>query len=86
MNDTVTQPLLMLLRPRLELFGISDSELDSGFDMVKSGLLNSLEFVELVTGLEKRFGIEVDFEAALDKGDFTTVGGLVRTIQTHLHG
>ena len=85
MNNEIRQQLINHLRPRLERFGIAEGELTAGFDLVKSGFVNSLEFVELVTGLEKHFGIEVDFESAIDKGDFTTFGGLARTIEKHLN-
>jgi acyl carrier protein len=86
MNNEIRQQLISHLHTKLERFGIGEGELTTGFDLVKSGLVNSLEFVELVTGLEKHFGIEVDFEAALDAGDFTTFGGLANTLEKYLNG
>lgn len=86
MNSEIRQQLVSHLHNKLDRFGIGESELTADFDLVKSGLVNSLEFVELVTGLEKHFGIEVDFEAALDAGGFTTFGGLANTLEKHLNG
>lgn len=86
MHKEIQSRLIQLLQPKLERFQISESELTAGFDLVKSGFVNSLEFVELVTGLEKHFGIEISFEDALEKGDFTTFGGLLRTIEKYYHG
>jgi acyl carrier protein len=73
--------LLERLASRLELFDISSSEISDDFDLVQSGLVNSMEFVELVAGLEEDFGVEIDYEKALEKDDFTTVGGIVRNFE-----
>ena len=75
-----------MIKPKLERLGISENELTSGFDLVKSGFVNSLEFVELITRMEKHFKIELDFESALELGDFTTFSGLVRTFEKKLNG
>jgi acyl carrier protein len=79
MNNEIRKQLLGLLQERLERIGIRESEPGAQFDLVKTGLLNSLEFVDLVATLEKMNGIEIDFEKALAAGDFTTIGGIVRT-------
>jgi len=86
MNEEIRRQLTDHLQPRLERYGITPGELTGHFDLVKSGLVNSLEFVELITAMEKRLGIEVDFDAALDAGDFTTFGGLIRTLENSQHG
>jgi acyl carrier protein len=86
MNVEIRDELIRMLRPRMERFGVREHELTSGFDLVKSGFVNSLEFVELVTGIEKRFHLEIDFEKALDSGEFTTFGGVIRAIEKHLNG
>ena len=85
MNKEIKKELIRILKPRLERFGIGAKELTPGFDLVKSGFVNSLEFVEIITRLEKRFQVEVDFEKAIDTGDFGTFGGVVRTIENHLN-
>jgi len=77
-----TRKLVMeLIEDKLKRLDIRENELGDGFDLVKSGLLNSLEFVDLVASLEKLNEHEIDFEAALDSGEFTTVGGLTRAFK-----
>jgi acyl carrier protein len=76
-NDT-RQQLMDLLKDKLQRLGIRENELGDGFDLVKSGLLNSLEFVDMVASLEKMNQFEIDFEEGLNSGELTTVGGLIR--------
>jgi acyl carrier protein len=80
--ETDTRKLLMdLLQEKLHRLDIHESQLGGSFDLVKSGLLNSLEFVDLVATLEKNLGLEIDFEKALNSGDFTTVNGIVKVFK-----
>jgi acyl carrier protein len=78
MESEIRKQIIQLLKDKLQRLTIRDSELGDNFDLVKSGLLNSLEFVDLVASLEKSNQLEIDFEKALEKGDFTTIGGLIR--------
>jgi acyl carrier protein len=78
MENNIKKQLFILLEDKLRRLSIRDNELGDNFDLVKSGLLNSLEFVDMVASLEKAFGTEIDFEQALDAGDLTTMGGLIR--------
>ncbi len=76
MENEIRKRILEMISGKLQRFSIKESEIGNNFDLVKSGLLNSMEFVDLVASLEKWKGTEIDFEAALDAGNFTTVGGL----------
>jgi acyl carrier protein len=62
---------------RLKLFGISPSELDDEFDLVKSGLLDSMGFVDLVGALEEKLEHQIDFEKVMEDESFTTLSGLI---------
>ncbi|MBW6459300.1 MAG: acyl carrier protein [Bacteroidales bacterium] len=75
-----------MILEKLRRIGVSESEIGDDFDLVGSGLLNSLEFVEIVALLEKEFHCEIDYEAAFEKGELTTPGGLIRTFENHMHG
>lgn len=86
MNRQIREQLISMLQPRLQRHGISENELTPGFDLVKSGFVNSLEFVELITRLEKHYHVEIDFDAALESKDFTTFGGLIGTLEKQMHG
>lgn len=86
MNKDIKNHLTEYLQEKLHRFGIKPNELTAGFDLVRSGFVNSLEFVELVTRLEKHYHIEIDFEKALESDGFTTFGGLVDTIEKQING
>lgn len=79
-NDTRKQ-LMTLLSDKLQRLSVREDELGDNFDLVRSGLLNSLEFVDLVATMEKMYQVEIDFEKALDSGAFTTVSGLIRAFK-----
>lgn len=76
MENEIRDQLMKLLNDKLQRLAIRESELGNGFDLVKSGLLNSLEFVDLVASMEKIFDLEIDFEEGLNTGELTTVGGI----------
>jgi len=81
MESETRKQLMELLRDKLQRLAIRESELGDSFDLVKSGLLNSLEFVDLVASMEKIYLNEIDFEEALASGELTTVGGLIRAFE-----
>ena len=81
MDSELRKQVMELLRDKLQRIGIRENELGTSFDLVKSGLLNSIEFVDMVASLEKIYFHEIDFEQALDSGEFTTLGGLIRAFE-----
>ena len=48
------------------------------FNLLESGLFDSLGFVELIAAVEGEFDIEIDFGEG-DPEAFTTIAGLVKT-------
>jgi acyl carrier protein len=76
-NDT-RKHVMGLINEKLQRLSIKESEIGSNFDLVKTGLLNSMEFVDLVASLERINEVEINFESALGSGDFTTLGGLIK--------
>ena len=72
--------IISRLKEKLLLFDISDDELKDSFELVKSGLLDSMAFVDLIAGIEEEFDVEIDFEKAADSDNFTRLGGLVKII------
>ena len=81
MDNELRQKIMDLLRDKLLRIGIRETELGDNFDLVKSGLLNSLEFVDIVASMEKIYSVEIDFEQAIDNGGLTTLGGLIRAFE-----
>jgi acyl carrier protein len=58
---------------RLSRLGMSEAEVTGDLDLVRSGLLDSLSFVDLITDLETASGKQVDLEQALGRPGATTV-------------
>lgn len=81
MGSDLRKQLMELLKDKLQRIGIKENELGGSFDLVKSGLLNSLEFVDIIASLEKIYEVEIDFEQALDKGGLTTLGGIISAFE-----
>jgi acyl carrier protein len=52
------------------------SAVDDSCNLIGSGLVDSLGFLELIGAVENKFGISFDFSAA-DPAEFTTLGGFV---------
>ena len=57
---------------------IREKEIKGSFDLVRTGFVNSMEFVDLLAGMEKMLGVEIDYERALEDEEFTTVEGIIR--------
>jgi acyl carrier protein len=69
--------MVQVLMPRAARLGMHADELNDELDLLRSGLLDSLGFVDLVVELEKRSGREVDLMAAMERPGGSTMGGLV---------
>lgn len=65
------------LTQRLARLGLSPSDLTDDLDLVRSGILDSLGFVDLIADMEIATGKQVDLEQALERGNATTVGSIV---------
>lgn len=79
MNDASVKGMIQeQLKDRLVRMGMDGSDLTADLDLVRSGLLDSLAFIDLITALERAAGRQLDMETALDDPSTTTVGGLIR--------
>jgi acyl carrier protein len=79
-STDIKEFILDLIGEKLAVFNIKRGEVNNDFDLVKSGLLDSMSFIDLVAELEDKYKLEVDFEEAADNNDFTTMGGLIQLI------
>ena len=72
--------ILQFLESRAQRLGIKEKFLLSDFELLKSGLLDSMSFLDLIAALEEQFKIQIDFE---DKSpsQFSTLAGLVKLVQ-----
>jgi len=73
--------IISQLADRLVRLGVEEHELGNGFDLVRSGLLDSLGYIDLVASLEQATGKQVDLEQALETGEATTLNGLYQLFQ-----
>jgi len=76
----VREFIIETLKEKLMLFDIAEGELKDNFDLVKSGLLDSMAFIDLVAEAEEKFQIEIDFEKLTNSTDFSSMGGLISII------
>ena len=65
------------LDARIQRMGLSDRDLTNDLDLVRSGVLDSLGFVDLIADLESITGKQVDLEKALDRKGATSLGGVI---------
>ena len=54
-------------------------EVDADTDMIDSGILDSVAFVQLLVGLEQEFGVTVDV-AALQLDDFRSISRIAQFV------
>jgi acyl carrier protein len=69
MADRLTQRMVRL--------GLSPNDLTDDLDLVRSGVLDSLGFVDLIAELENATGKQVDLERALEHRNATTVANVI---------
>lgn len=58
---------------------IDPADVDDSLNIIDSGLVDSLRFLELVTNLERRAGVTLDL-FDVDPDLLTTIGGLVELL------
>ena len=75
----VKEYVLSVLRERYQRLGFKEKYLITDFDIVKSGILDSLSFIELIVTIEEHYSIRIDLEDR-DPSSFTKLSGLVKLI------
>jgi len=78
--NELKQIVIELLAPKLEAFNITRGQVGDDFHFLDSGIMDSFGVVELVTQIQERAAIEVDF-SDFDPQEFLTLGGLVSALQ-----
>ena len=75
-ETSVRSAIAERLTQRLARLGLAPADLTDELDLVRSGVLDSLAFVDLIADLENVTGKQVDLERALDRKNVTTVRGI----------
>ena len=87
MNDISSRALAFVMneiREPLKLLGIDEATVSPDFELVSSGVLDSMRFLELLGSLEKEFGFEIKLEE-FDIEEVTVLKGLVRAVAASAH-
>ena len=74
--EEIRLAVLEVLGRHLRLLGVKMDEVDSNFDLIGSGLLDSVSFLELLVHVEQALGHPIEL-AELDFTTLTTLDGLV---------
>ena len=75
-SEKIDELIMQRIAKRLQRLGMQDREVTADLDLVRSGLLDSLSFVDLIADLEQVSGRQVDLEKALERPGATTVKGV----------
>jgi len=73
-EDIKTQ-IIDFIRDKMSESELNDILADGDLDLVSSGLLSSLEFMELIASIEEKQCVEIDFEEH-DPSAYTSIRGL----------
>jgi len=61
---------------RLKEMGLDPSIVDGSMDLVQSGVYDSMSFIDMITAVEDRSGVQLDLESALADPATFTINGL----------
>ena len=76
-KQALREAIRLKLSVRIQRMGLGEADLTDDLDLVRSGVLDSLGFVDLVADLEGITGKRVDLEKALDRKGATSLGGVI---------
>jgi acyl carrier protein len=76
-EEAVRNLIAERLDARLKRLGLTSTDLTDDLDLVRSGVLDSLSFVDLIADLEQSTGKQVDLERALEKPGATRLDSII---------
>jgi len=82
--DEIWNFILNHIKESLIENGIDEKEINSDFDLMKSGLIDSIGFIQLISAIDEHFDIEIDFEG-LDTEKLTMIGPLCKYIDEQIN-
>lgn len=78
-ESEVKKFIIEQLTTKFKRIGYVEKYLLKDFNLVQTGILDSLQFIELLALIEKKFGIEINFENE-QPASFTTLVGLTKLV------
>ena len=73
--------ILEIINPKLGQAGIDPDNFDDHTDLLASAILDSFDYLDMISELEEKSGIPVDL-AEIDDQDIAAIHGLINTILT----
>ena len=77
--EDVREIVLDIIEPKIVKAGLDKKNLSNETDLLTTGILDSFDFIDLVSAVEDNTGLTVDF-TQVDSKSFTTLEGLVTEI------
>ncbi|MRS01656.1 acyl carrier protein [bacterium] len=81
MMTTVREFLIDFLEERLVLNGYRAAEVTDDFDLLVSGVIDSVAFLEMIVALQEQFDVEFDF-GEVDPEQLSIIGPLCRYVSS----
>jgi acyl carrier protein len=78
-HNEIKKQIIQIIKERLVDTTSGSFTVDDEIDLIGSGILSSIGFIEVITELEKKFKIEFDFDN-IDPSEYSSVSGIAATI------
>ena len=79
--DEIRSYILDRFRDQLDAKGLDPAQVPDDFDLLAEGVIDSFGILEIVMGMEERFGLTIDLEN-LNPEELTVIGPLSRFVAT----
>ena len=76
---SVRQFILEFFEKELEATGVRAQDVPDDFDLLMEGIIDSFGIIELIAGIQERYGVTIDLEQ-MDPDEVTVLGPLSRYI------
>ncbi len=83
--EEVRRFVLAELDDQLRALDLDPQQIPDSFDLHESGVVDSFGILELITALEERFSLEIDYEQ-LDPEELTIIGPFSRYVEERSRG
>ena len=75
--DEFREIIVNFIEPKLINFNFDKNQLSNEIDLLKSGILDSFDFIDLVMHIEEKTEISIDL-SQLNSETFTSLNGFIR--------
>lgn len=75
---SIKEVIFHFSRDLMQQKNVSKEDMSDDFDLIHSGFIDSVDFIELITALERAFEIQIKFEDDITK--YFTLSGLIQAV------